>query len=67
MNTESEIGALRADVNRLKTDVTLLERENRELRALLNRGRGAVWVLGVAAAAVTFLLTQWCSVTEFMR
>lgn len=67
MNTESEIGALRADVNRLKTDVTLLERENRELRALLNRGRGAVWVLGVAAAAVTFLLTQWRSVTEFMR
>jgi hypothetical protein len=67
VNTESEIGALRADVNRLKTDVTLLERENRELRALLNRGRGAVWVLGVAAAAVTFLLTQWRSVTEFMR
>lgn len=67
MYTESEIGALRADVNRLKTDVTLLERENRELRALLNRGRGAVWVLGVAAAAVTFLLTQWRSVTEFMR
>lgn len=67
MNTESEIGALRADVNRLKTDVALLEAENRELRALLNRGRGAVWVLGIAAASVTFLLTQWRNLTEFIR
>jgi hypothetical protein len=67
MITETEIGALRADVNRLKTDVAALERENRELRALLNRGRGAVWVLGIAAAAVTFLLTQWRSLTEFVR
>lgn len=67
MTTEAEIGALRADVNRLKADVVLLERENRELRALLNRGRGAVWVLGIAAATVTFLLTQWRSLTEFVR
>ena len=67
MNTENELGALRADVNRLKTDVALLERENRDLKALLNRGRGAVWVLGIAGAAVTFLLAQWRNLTEFVR
>lgn len=67
MSAETEIGALRADVNRLKADVAILEVENRELRALLNRGRGAVWVLGIAAAAVTFLLTQWRNLTEFVR
>lgn len=67
MISETEIGALRADVNRLKIDVALLEQQNNDLRALLNRGRGAVWVLGITGAAVTFLLTQWRSLTEFVR
>ncbi|WP_417513751.1 hypothetical protein [Minwuia sp.] len=67
MTMEAEIGALRADVNRLKTDVALLERENRELRGLLNRGRGAVWVIGVTGATATFLLTQWRNLVELVR
>lgn len=67
MIAETEIGALRADVNRLKSDVAILERENRELRALLNRGRGAVWVLGIAGAGATLLLTQWRNLMEFLR
>ena len=62
-----EIGQLQADVARLKADVSALEKENRELRALLNRGRGAVWVLGIGAGLATFLLSQWRHMVDFLK
>lgn len=62
-----EIGQLQADVARLKSDVAALEKENRELRALLNRGRGAVWVLGIGAGVATFVLAQWKTFVEFLK
>jgi len=62
-----EIGQLQADVARLKSDVAALEKENRELRALLNRGRGAVWVLGLGAGLATFALSQWRHMVDFLK
>lgn len=67
MSFESEMGAVRAEVANLKSEVKELRADNKELRNLLNRGRGAVWALGLFAGVATFLLTQWRHVMDLIR
>lgn len=67
MTVEADIGSLRKAVETLEKDVDRLESEGREVRALLNRGRGAIWILGLFGAGATFLLTQWRHVLDLLR
>tara|TARA_S200002703_G_scaffold31018_1_gene27009 strand:- start:269 stop:472 length:204 start_codon:yes stop_codon:yes gene_type:complete len=67
MTVEAEIGSLRKAVETLEKDVDRLEAEGKEVRALLNRGRGAIWIIGLFGAAATFLLTQWRHVVDLIR
>lgn len=50
---------------RMETRMAHLEKQNdelradiKELKALMNRGRGAVWVLGTLGAVAAFMLTM---------
>lgn len=67
MNVESEIGALRAEVANLKGTVKQLRQENDDTRALLNKGRGAVWVIGLLGMAVSFLIFEGKTVLGFFK
>jgi len=50
---------------RMEARIAHLEKQNdelctdiKELKALMNRGRGAVWVLGMLGAIVAFMFTM---------
>lgn len=61
------MGALRAKVERLESEMDAIEAENKEVRRLLNQGRGAIWVLGLAAAAAGYAITQWRSIADMFK
>ena len=67
MNVDLEIGAIKTELQNLKAENAALKTEVAGMKALLNKGRGAVWVLGLAAAGVTFMFTQLDRITGALK
>jgi len=67
VNVDSEIGSIKTELANLKAQNAELKTEVASMKALLNKGRGAVWVLGLAAGAVTFALTQVDRITGALK
>jgi uncharacterized membrane protein len=52
-----EFGALQADVRTLTNEIHLLRQEMAGVNAAINQGKGGLWVVVMAAGAVSSMVT----------
>lgn len=57
--TDREFGAMEERVKSLESHVESQDAEIKEMRALFNKGRGALWIIATVGGIVAFLTSQW--------
>ena len=55
--SSKEFGALQADVKNLRSEIALLRKDMAEVNAMLNQGKGGIYVMMFSAGAIGALIT----------